>query len=149
HFASLGSANTSSTGRTSSRRWPRSTRRSAGGPATGCAGSSSSEERCGSCVPSTDRVEGYDIKEAPMRTTLIYVFALAAVPSASLAGAEPGRVDVALRKLRQEFVSAVNAGDLERAMACWSTGVRIMVEGRAPIEGPAPLECTRRKSRST
>jgi ketosteroid isomerase-like protein len=110
---------------------------------------SSSEERCGSCVSWIDRVEGYDIKESPMRTTFLYVLALAAAPFAILAGAEPDSVEVALRKLRQEFVSAVNAGDLERAMACWSTDVRIMVEGRPPIEGPAAQEATRRKITST
>ena len=84
-----------------------------------------------------------------MRTTFLYVLALAAVPFAMLAGAEPDRVALTLRKLRQEFVSAVNAGALERAMACWSTDVRIMIEGRPPIEGPAAQESARRKITST
>jgi len=84
-----------------------------------------------------------------MRTTFLYVLALAAVPFAMLAGAEPDRVELTLRKLRQEFVLAVNAGDLERAMACWSADVRIMIEGRPPIEGPAAQESARRKITST
>src|SRR5215813_14119450 len=53
-----------------------------------------------------------------MRTTFFYVLAMAAVPFAMLAGAEADRVELTLRKLRQELVSAVNAGDMERAMAC-------------------------------
>ncbi len=84
-----------------------------------------------------------------MRTTFFYVLALATVPLGMLAGAKPDRVELALRKLRQEFVSAVNAGDLERAMACWSADVRIMIEGRPPIEGPAAQEAARRKITST
>src|SRR5215813_12376592 len=88
-----------------------------------------------------------------MRTTFFYVLALAAVPFAMLAGAEADRVELTLRKLRQELVSAVNAGDMERAMACrrrtWSADVRIMIEGQPPIEGPAALESARRKSAST
>ena len=84
-----------------------------------------------------------------MRTTFFYMLALAAVPLAMLVGAEPERVELALRKLRQEFVSAVNAGDLERAMSCWSAGVRIMIEGRPPLEGPAAQEAARRKITST
>ena len=83
-----------------------------------------------------------------MRTTFLYVLALAAVSSAILADGEPDRVEVTLRKL-QECVSARNAGDLERAMACWSTDVRIMIEGQPPIEGPAAQEALRRESPST
>src|SRR5215468_11043855 len=84
-----------------------------------------------------------------MRTTFLYVLALAALPFAMLVGAEPDRVELTLRKLRQEFVLAVNAGDLERAMAYWSADVRIMIEGRPPIEGPAARESARRKIVST
>jgi ketosteroid isomerase-like protein len=80
-----------------------------------------------------------------MRTTFLYVLALAAVPFAMLAGAEPDRVELTLRKLRQECVSARNAGDLERAMACWSADARIMIEGRPPIEGPAAREVLRQR----
>src|SRR5262245_63279919 len=83
-----------------------------------------------------------------MRRTFLYVLALAVVSSAILAGGEPDRVEVALRKLRQECVAARNAGDLERAMACWSTDVRIMIEGRPPMEGPAAQEALRRNSPS-
>jgi ketosteroid isomerase-like protein len=80
-----------------------------------------------------------------MRTTFLCMLALAAVPLATLAGAEPDRVARALRTLRQEFVSAVNAGDLERAMACWSADAHIMIEGRPPIEGPAARESVRQR----
>jgi ketosteroid isomerase-like protein len=80
-----------------------------------------------------------------MRTTFLYVLALAAVPFAMLAGAERDRVELTLRKLRQECVSARNAGDLERAMACWSADARIMIEGRPPIEGPAVREVLRQR----
>src|SRR5262245_13295395 len=80
-----------------------------------------------------------------MRTTFLYVLALAAVPFAMLAGAERDRVELTLRKLRQECVSARNAGDLERAMACWSADARIMIEGRPPIEGPAAREVLRQR----
>src|SRR5262247_997590 len=80
-----------------------------------------------------------------MRTTFLYVLALAAVPFAMLAGAERDRVELTLRKLRQECVSARNAGDLERAMACWSADARIMIEGRPPIEGPAAQEVLRQR----
>jgi hypothetical protein len=41
--------------------------------------------------------------------------ALTAVLCAAPVGGEPDRVERALRKLRQEFLSARNAGDLERA----------------------------------
>jgi ketosteroid isomerase-like protein len=84
-----------------------------------------------------------------MRTTFFCMLALAAVPLATPAGAEPDRVESAIRKLRQEIVSAVNAGDLERAMACWSADLRIMIDGRPPIEGPAARESVRRKIAST
>jgi ketosteroid isomerase-like protein len=77
------------------------------------------------------------------------MLALAVVPFATPAGAEPDRVERAIRKLREELVSAVNAGDVERAMACWSADVRIMIEGRPPIEGPAARESARRKIVST
>ena len=68
-----------------------------------------------------------------MRTTFLCLLALPAVLCAAPAGGEPDRVERALRKLRQEFVSARNAGDLERAMACWSADARIMIakDGRA------------------
>jgi ketosteroid isomerase-like protein len=82
-----------------------------------------------------------------MRTTFLCVFA--AVLFATPSGAEPDRVERALRKLRQELVSAVNAGDLERAMAFWSGDLRIMIEGQPPIEGPAARESARRKVAST
>src|SRR5262245_7966915 len=84
-------------------------------------------------------------RRAPMRTTVLCMLALAAVPLAMLAGAEPDRVELDLRKLRQECVSARNAGDLERAMACWSADARIMIEGRPPIEGPAAREVLRQR----
>ena len=84
-----------------------------------------------------------------MRTTFLCMLALAAVLFATPEGAEPDRAERALRKLRQELVSAVNAGDLERAMACWSADVRIMIDGRPPIEGPAARESVRRKIAST
>src|SRR5262249_19835580 len=85
-----------------------------------------------------------------MRTTFFYVLALAAVPFAMLAGGEADRVELTLRKLRQELVSAVNARDLERAMAYWSADVCIMIEGRAPREGPGAVqESMRRRITST
>ena len=84
-----------------------------------------------------------------MSTTFVCMLALAAVPLATPAATEPDRVERAIRKLRQELVSAVNAGDLERAMACWSADVRIMIEGRPSIEGPAAREAARRKIAST
>src|SRR5262245_16788623 len=80
-----------------------------------------------------------------MRTTVLCILALAGVPLAMLAGAEPDHVERALRKLRQECVSARDAGDLERAMACWSADARIMIEGRPPIEGPAAREVLRQR----
>jgi ketosteroid isomerase-like protein len=80
-----------------------------------------------------------------VRTTFLCLLALAAVLCATPAGGEPDRVERALRKLRQEFVSARNAGDLERAMACWSADARIMIEGRPPIEGPAAREVLRQR----
>ena len=84
-----------------------------------------------------------------MSTTLFCMLALAAVPPATPPATEPDRVERAIRKLRQELVSAVNAGDLERAMACWSADVRNMIEGRPPIEGPAAGEAARRTIAST
>jgi ketosteroid isomerase-like protein len=84
-----------------------------------------------------------------MRTTVLWMLALAAVPLATVVGSEPDRVDLVLRTLRQEFVSAVNAGDPERALLCWSTDVRIMIEGSPPIEGPAAWEAVRRRIAST
>src|SRR5262245_42093234 len=84
-------------------------------------------------------------RRAPMRTTVLCMFALAAVPVARLAGAEPDRVELDLGKFREECVSARNAGDLERAMACWSADARIMIEGRPPIEGPAAREVLRQR----
>jgi ketosteroid isomerase-like protein len=80
-----------------------------------------------------------------VRTTFLCLLAVAAVLCATQAGGEPDRVERALRKLRQEFVSARNAGDLERAMACWSADARIMIEGRPPIEGPAAREVLRQR----
>ena len=80
-----------------------------------------------------------------MRTTFLCLLALPAVLCAAPAGGEPDRVERALRKLRQEFVSARNAGDLERAMACWSADARIMIEGRPPIEGSAAREVLRQR----
>ena len=80
-----------------------------------------------------------------MRTTFLCLLALAAVLCAAPVGSEPDRVERALRKLRQEFVSARNAGDLERGMACWSADARIMIEGRPPIEGPAAREVLRQR----
>jgi ketosteroid isomerase-like protein len=91
----------------------------------------------------------YDIKEAPMRTSFFCVLTLAAVPLAMPSGPEPDGVELALRKLRQELVSAVNAGDLKRVMACWSADVRIMIEGQPPIEGPAAREAVRQRIDST
>jgi len=73
------------------------------------------------------------------------MLALAAIPLAPPASAEPDRVERAIRTLRQELVSAVNAGDLERAMACWSADVRILMEGRPPIEGSAARESLRQR----
>src|SRR5262249_58822906 len=84
-----------------------------------------------------------------MSTTFFCRLALTAVPVATPAATEPDRVERAIRKLRQELMSAVNAGDLGRAMACWSADVRIMVEGRPPIEGPAAREAARPQISST
>jgi ketosteroid isomerase-like protein len=84
-----------------------------------------------------------------MKTPFLCAVALAAIPLAMPAGAEPDRVERALRKLRQEIVSAANAGDLERALACWSADARIMIEGRPPIEGSAALESARQRLASS
>lgn len=72
------------------------------------------------------------------------MLALAVVPLATPAGAEADRVERTLRKLRQGFVSAVNAKDLEGALACWAVDARILLEGRPAIEGAAARESARR-----
>jgi ketosteroid isomerase-like protein len=96
-------------------------------------------------IRSSIGIEVATSKEAPVRTTFLCLLAPAAVFCATAAGGESDRVERALRKLRQECVSARNAGDLERAMACWSADARIMIEGRPPIEGPAAREVLRQR----
>lgn len=79
-----------------------------------------------------------------MKTMFFCMLALAAVHVAIPARVEADGVERTLRKLRREFVAAVNARDLERARACWAADARILVEGRPVIEGPAALEFARR-----
>lgn len=79
-----------------------------------------------------------------MRTMFLCTLALAAVQLAVPAGAEADGVERTLRKLRREFVAAVNARDIERARACWAADARILVEGRPAIEGAVAFEFARR-----
>lgn len=54
------------------------------------------------------------------------------------------RVEQSIRRTRQEFVLAVNARDLERALVCFSEGAQIFVHNREVLEGEKARESARR-----
>jgi ketosteroid isomerase-like protein len=63
-------------------------------------------------------------------------------PAGPVFGAD--RVEHAIRRMRQEFVLAVNARDFERARVCFSEDTQIFVHNREVLEGEKAIESARR-----
>ncbi len=65
-----------------------------------------------------------------MRRTVIVCVFLAGLSATFVRAQESG--EVAIRRLRQEFVKAVNDRDPEKALACWTDDAVTLVENRKP-----------------